>query len=54
MAALSPRDARTEAIVERSKELQRQLREMSAILDRFVHDLQAEVERLHDTEVPDE
>lgn len=47
---ISRRDARTEAVVEKSRQLQIQLKEMAAELDRYVLALQVEVERLHKTE----
>lgn len=42
---LNWRDARAEAVVTRSKELQAQLRAMADELDRYVQALHAEVER---------
>lgn len=43
----SRRDERTAQVVAHSLDLQRQLRELAVELDRYVHALQAEVDRLH-------
>jgi hypothetical protein len=48
------RDVRTEAVIQRSRDLQAQLSRLASELETYVHDLEVEVERWHDSkERPD-